>query len=86
MTSIFFIPLPTIILLAIGVAITIISGFYLRLDATLRPALAALVIVLVQEKSTRDWSIALERIICVCLGCFIALLITFVFSKGGFKL
>lgn len=77
----YFIPLHTIALLGIGVALTIWFGIALKLDKTLRSALAALVIVLVEESAKRDWLIAIERVICVCLGCLVAMIITYVFSK-----
>ncbi|MDN5627353.1 MAG: FUSC family protein [Weeksellaceae bacterium] len=77
----FFIPLPSIMVICCGVALTILVGIALKLDNTLRTALAALVIVLIQENQEHDWMVPIERVVCVCIGCFIALIITFVFSK-----
>lgn len=77
----FLIPIPNILLICIGVALTILVGIALKLDNTLRSALAAMVIVLIEENQAHDWLIPIERVICVCIGCFVALIITFVFSK-----
>lgn len=77
----FFIPIPSILLVCCGVALTILVGIALRLDNTLRTALAALVIVLIQENQEHNWMIPIERVVCVCIGCFVALIITFLFSK-----
>lgn len=79
----FFIPVPNIVLVCGGVALTILTGIALKLDNTLRSALAALVIVLIEENHAHDWLIPIERVICVCIGCFVALIVTFVFSKLG---
>ena len=77
----FFVPLPNIMRICFGVALTILVGIALKLDNTLRSALAALVIVLIQENQEHNWMIPIERVICVCIGCFVALILTFVFSK-----
>lgn len=77
----FLIPIPNILLICFGVALTILVGIALKLDNTLRSALAAMVIVLIEENQAHDWLIPIERVICVCIGCFVALIITFVFSK-----
>lgn len=77
----FYIPIHNIVLICCGVALTILVGIALKLDHTLRSALAALVIVLIKEHQVHDWMIPVERVICVCIGCFVALMVTFVFSK-----
>src|SRR5690606_14746520 len=81
----FFIPLPSILLISIGVALTILAGIAFKLDNPLRSALAAMIIVLIEENQEHDWLVAIERIICVGIGCFAALIITFVFSKFRLK-
>jgi len=43
---------------------------------TLRSALAALVIVTIQEELEKHWYLALERVICVVAGCLVALMVT----------
>ena len=77
----FYIPIPKVLQICIGVALTILIGISLKLDNTLRSALAALVIVLIEETKDNSWLIPIERVICVCIGCFVALMITFIFSK-----
>jgi len=77
----YFLPLTGVFLFCTGVILTILLGMILRLENTIRPALAAVIIVLVQENQHKDWIIALERGGCVLLGCFVALCITLVFTK-----
>ena len=43
-------------------------------------ALAALVIVFIQQNEAHDWTIALERVGSVWLGCLVALLLTLAFQ------
>lgn len=78
----YFVPFPNMILLGMGIALTIVIGLALRFDKTIRTALAAVVIVLVEESSSRDWLVAIERIVCVIIGCTVALVITFLFSSA----
>ncbi len=78
----YFVPFPNMILLGMGIALTIVIGLALRFDKTIRTALAAVVIVLVEESSSRDWLVAIERIVCVIIGCTVALVITFLFSNA----
>lgn len=77
----FFIQLSNIVLISFGVALTILAGITLKLGNALRSALAAMLIVLIEENETNDWRIAIERVICVGIGCLVALIITYVFSK-----
>ena len=77
----YFIPLPTVVLLGIGVGLTIFVGLALHFDKTIRTALASVVIVLVEETTTKDWLVAIERIVCVVIGCAVALILTFWFSN-----
>jgi len=72
----YFIPVPNLLLICIGVAVTILLGSLLKLETALRSALAALVIVFVNEEHSNNWQIALQRVGCVLVGCFIALGIT----------
>ncbi|QNL49680.1 FUSC family protein [Olivibacter sp. SDN3] len=78
---VYFIPLMGIFLFCIGVVLTILLGLILRLENTIRPALAAVIIVLVQENEHKEWIVALERGGCVLLGCFVSLCVTLVFTK-----
>lgn len=81
--AVFFIPLNNVFLFCTGVIATIVLGLVLRLENTIRPALAAVIIVLVQEDVQEDWFIAFERVACVLLGCIIALFITLIFTKAA---
>src|SRR5579863_8087597 len=77
----FFFPLPTIVILCLGVGLTIIIGFLLNLKMSVRTAVAANIIVLFQEKAAHSWSIALNRVGCVLVGCVVGFLITILFAK-----
>lgn len=67
-------------ILCLGVALTIVAGIVLGITGMLRTALAALVIIILQQEQTKHWYVALERVICVAAGCTVALLITILFN------
>lgn len=69
-----------LLILCIGVILTIVIGIAFRITQTLRSALAALVIVTIQEQLENHWYIALERVACVVAGCLVALLVTMLFN------
>lgn len=75
----FFLPFPQLIALCIGVLATILVCSLLNFSQASRSALAALVIVLIQEYESAKWVIALERIFSVILGCLVALALTLIF-------
>ena len=77
----FLLPLSELVLLLLGIMTTILAGFALGFEKTIRPALAALIIVLLEAKDPSHWLIPIERVLCVSLGCVVALLITYGFSK-----
>jgi uncharacterized membrane protein YgaE (UPF0421/DUF939 family) len=77
----FFFPLPTVIILCLGISLTIIIGFILKLHASVRTAVAANIIVLFQEKEAHSWNVALNRVGCVVVGCVVGFLITILFTK-----
>jgi len=79
----FFLPLPTAIVLCIGISLTIITGLLFKLYASLRTAVAATVIVLFQEKEAHSWEVALQRVGCVVIGCIVGFIITVVFTRLG---
>jgi len=80
--SLFLIRIPNLFLICIGVMLTIVIGVFLKLHAALRPALAALVIIMIHEEGQNStWRIALERMGCVIIGCIIGLLITLAFNS-----
>jgi uncharacterized membrane protein YccC len=68
--------LPALALLCIGVMLTIVLGIGFKITNTLRSALAALVIIVIQGELTKHWYVALERVVCVVAGCLVALLLT----------
>jgi uncharacterized membrane protein YccC len=78
--ALFFIPAPIMLSLCMGVFITVMAGILLKLGVSTRTAMAAMLIVLVQEKQTHSWTVALERIGCVAAGCLVGLIITVAFS------
>lgn len=69
-----------LLILCIGVILTIVIGIAFRITQTLRSALAALVIITIQEQVENHWYIALERVACVVAGCLVALLVTMLFN------
>lgn len=81
----FLIHVPNLLIMAIGVASTIGIATLLNIQSTTRSALAAVIIVLLYEQQNATWHIALERMICVIIGCLIALLLTLLFDVTLFK-
>jgi len=78
----FLIHQPNLFLISIAVMLTIITGTFLKLNAALRPALSAVVIVMIHEEAQNStWHIAIERMGCVIIGCIIGLLITVAFNS-----
>jgi uncharacterized membrane protein YgaE (UPF0421/DUF939 family) len=71
---------PNLLILCLGVALTIYTGIALNIKDTLRSALAAFIIVTIQVDQGKHWFIALERVMCVVVGCMVALLITLLFN------
>lgn len=76
----FSLPVHQLVSLCIGVVITIAVCTALRIPTSTRSALAALVIVLLQEKGEPMWSYALQRIAAVLLGCLVGLALTLSFQ------
>lgn len=76
----FLIHLPNLFLICVGVVLAIFIGLLLKLNNSLRSMLAALVIVMIHEKTDSSWKIALERVGCVMAGCILALLLTLIFD------
>jgi uncharacterized membrane protein YccC len=77
--ALYLTPLPTVPALCLAVVATIAVCHYLALGGAVRTALAALVIVYIQQSESRDWTIALERVGSVLLGCLVALALTLAF-------
>jgi uncharacterized membrane protein YgaE (UPF0421/DUF939 family) len=72
---------------AAGVLVTGMVCHFTKLDEALRPAYAAVVIV-IMSPDTKGWYGSLDRVLAVVLGCVCALAVGFVFDKTAtfFKL
>ncbi len=71
---------PNIVLFCVGAVATILLCKALRMYATVRSAVVALIIIMVPVYSDAHTRIALERMICVITGCVVALLVTVFFD------
>jgi uncharacterized membrane protein YccC len=78
----FFLPLPPLAALCIGVPVTILVCYLLGFGNAARSALAAIIIVFIQENESGNWQIAMERMGAVVLGCLVALALTLLFHWG----
>ena len=78
----YFLPLPPLVCLCIGVPLTIFICYGLGFGNAARSALAAIIIVFIQENEAGHWRIAMERMVAVVLGCLVALALTLVFHWG----
>lgn len=72
--------LPVLVLICMGTVLVIVIGFALNITPTLRSALSALVIIMLQEERIKHWYIPLQRMLCVITGCVVALLLTMLFN------
>jgi uncharacterized membrane protein YgaE (UPF0421/DUF939 family) len=79
--SLYPIQLPELLIICLGVVIIVFLAIGFKITSTLRSALAALIIILLQAETTKHWYIALERVVCVVTGCVVALLLTLFFNK-----
>lgn len=79
--ALFFIHAPNLLMLCLGVILVIISGLALQLQGSIRSALAAIVVLMVDSTHAHDWKLALGRLSCVIIGCLIALLVTIGFNQ-----
>jgi uncharacterized membrane protein YgaE (UPF0421/DUF939 family) len=66
--------------LAVGVLVTGMICHFTKLDDALRPAFAAVVIV-IMSLDTQGWRGSLDRVLAVFLGCVCALVVGFVCDK-----
>jgi len=76
----FLIHEPNLFLIGFGVVSAILIEIFLKLNNALRTMLAALVIVMIHEKTDSSWVIAVERVGCVITGCILALILTLIFN------
>lgn len=65
--------------ISLSLFITLSACYLFKLDAGIRSALAASVIVMLHGSGKHLWDSALERVIAVLAGCLLGLIITFVF-------
>lgn len=75
-------------IMSLSVALTLGLCYILHLEAGVRSAMAAAVIIMLHPPGTHVWDTALERIIAVLAGCLLGLVITFIFhfkSRKGSK-
>lgn len=79
----FLCPFPPLLSLCLAVLTTILLCWYFVLGNASRSALAALIIVFINENEAGDWSIALERMGSVIIGCLVALVLTMLFHYAG---
>jgi uncharacterized membrane protein YgaE (UPF0421/DUF939 family) len=82
----FFLPIPGIFTLWIAILATILFCTFIKLGNATRTALAALIIVLLQENEKNDWRLGLERMGAVAAGSIVALILTLLsrkLLKGG---
>jgi len=78
--GLYFLHLPSLLALCLGVFLTILLGNALKLLTALRPALAELVIVMIRQQADGQWFLPIERVICVVIGCLVALLLSLLFN------
>ncbi|MBS5316032.1 MAG: FUSC family protein [Clostridiales bacterium] len=76
----FIIHPPNLLMMSIGVVTTILICYIIQLGTATRSALAALIIVLVQQLNDHSLISAFERMVSVVLGCLVALFITYLFE------
>jgi len=73
------IAVPNMWLIAASLVVTLGICYLLKLDAGIRSALAATIIIMMHETGKHFWDTAFQRIIAVLAGCVLGLIITFVF-------
>lgn len=66
-------------IMSMGLFTTLSLCYLFKLDAGIRSALAATIIIMLHDEGRHIWDTAIERIIAVLTGCILALLITFIF-------
>jgi Predicted membrane protein len=72
----FMLPIPSLAAMLTGVVLTLVVCSFLSLGAGTRSALAALVIVLIQEYIDQEPVSAFQRMLSVLLGCLVGLGVT----------
>lgn len=80
---IFLVYKPNLLSLSVGVVAVIATCSFLKLINSARIALSALVIVTIFQSQQGTWQVALERMVCVIIGCIIAIVVTTICNKLG---
>lgn len=76
---------PNAWLISSALVVTLAFCYLLKLDAGIRSALAATVIILLHEEGKHLWDTAIKRVIAVLAGCVLGLVITYLFHfKSGY--
>jgi len=78
--GLYFLHLPSLLALCLGVFLVILLGTALKILTVLRSALAAVVIVMIRQQVDGQWFLPIERVICVVIGCLVALLLSLLFN------
>ena len=65
------IPVPQVVMMALGIAVSILVCCFFNLMSVARTAVVALVIVVIHEQETMSSWAGVERFLCVALGCMI---------------
>lgn len=71
---------PNIILFCAGAVAAILLSKYLKVYKTVRSAMVALVMIMIPSYQEPRAAVAIERIVCVVVGCAIAFLVTLLFD------
>ncbi|HMD00925.1 MAG TPA: FUSC family protein [Ferruginibacter sp.] len=66
-------------MISISIVMTLSVCYFLKLDAGIRSAIAATIIIMLHEEGKHVWTTAVERIVAVLAGCVLGLIITFIF-------
>ncbi len=70
-----------LITICLGVAVTITICSFMKLIGVVRTALVAFIIVVLYEEAHSGWEGAVYRVASVIVGCFIGLVINYVFRR-----
>jgi uncharacterized membrane protein YccC len=77
---------PTFLSFCVGAVATILFCHALKITATARSALLTLISVVIPQYSEPHYAVALERVICVTIGCLIALMSIIFFDRLALRL
>jgi uncharacterized membrane protein YgaE (UPF0421/DUF939 family) len=66
-------------IVTVAITATLSLCYLFKLDAGIRSAIAATIIIMLHEEGKHIWDTAIERVIAVLMGCLLALIITFIF-------